>query len=449
MKRFGAALVAAAVLSVASSPPPIAAEPKIVEDHIPYPKQRKRQMARYSKRHYGKRSWHLIDPKVIVLHFTGGGDYTSAWNHFASNAPARGELPGVCAHYMVRKSGTITEVVRPGVRCRHAIGLNHVAIGIEMVQRTGVGSHWAARRILRRRPQIGASLRLAHYLQNRFDIPLRNVIGHAMANGSPYFKDLQGWTNDHTDWLRRDVKVFRKRLKKLAGESTRATGAGPRSGSVTDGPDLVKRRVIGHSVNDRDIRAIRLGRWQAEHTALVVGCIHGNERAGKAVVRRLRKLDIPHDLKVWMIPDLNPDGSAAGTRQNARGVDLNRNFPRKWKPIGEPWDKYYSGPKPFSEPETRAARRFIKRHRPDVTIWYHQPLALVYRSAGRRDIQARYARLVNLPLTKLKVPPGTATRWQNHRFDNSTAFVVELRAGPLSRRGSKRHARAVLKVGVM
>jgi hypothetical protein len=54
-----------------------------------------------------------------------------------------------------------------------------------------------------------------------------------------------------------------------------------------------------------------------------------------------------------------------------------------------------------------------------------------------------------LPLTKLKVPPGTATRWQNHRFNNSTAFVVELRAGPLSKRGAKRHARAVLKVGVM
>jgi murein peptide amidase A len=453
VRRRRVVLVAAVVLMAgAASTAPLVAEPEIVEDHIPYPKQRKRQMARYSKRHYGKRSWRLENPKVVVLHFTGGGSYASAWNHFAANSPSRGELPGVCTQYMVGKDGTIHELVRPGLRCRHAIGLNHLSLGIEMVQKTGAGSHWAAGRILDRKPQIRASLRLVRYLQNRFDIKLRNVIGHAMANNSPYFKDNQGWVNDHTDWLRRDVKVFRRRLRRFSGEPRRERGLPAQNVSEFVGggqASAVKRVVIGHSVDDRDIRAIRLGNWDAEHTALVVGCIHGNECAGKAVLRRLKRLHVPDDLKLWMIPDLNPDGSHAGTRQNARGVDLNRNFPRKWKPIGKPWDTYYSGPKPLSEPETRAARRLIKRHKPDVTIWYHQAMALVYRSAGRRDIQARYADLVNLPLTKLKVPPGTATRWQNHRFDNSTAFVVELRAGPLSKRGAKRHARAVLKVGVM
>jgi protein MpaA len=209
-----------------------------------------------------------------------------------------------------------------------------------------------------------------------------------------------------------------------------------------------KRVVFGHSTKDRRLRAVRLGDGSAAHTVLVVGCIHGNECAGKAVIRALKRMNVPTGLKVWTVKDLNPDGSRAGTRQNGRGVDLNRNFGRKWKKIGEPWDTYHSGKKPFSEPETRAARRFILRRRPDVTIWYHQHMALVARS-NRREVQARYAKLVGLPLVRLEPLPGTATRWQNHRLKGSTAFVVELRAGPLRRKAAKRHARAVIKVGRM
>jgi hypothetical protein len=192
-----------------------AGRPSIDADPIPYPRARKRQMAGYSRRHYGNRTWKLWKARVIVLHFTGGYDYASAWNTFASNAPARGELPGVCTHYVVRKSGVIQRLVWLRVRCRHAIGLNHRSIGIEMVQPAGRSSHWADRQILRRRPQIRAALRLVEYLRARFDIEMRNVIGHAMANSSPFFKDLQGWSNDHTDWLRRDVKVFRRRLRRI------------------------------------------------------------------------------------------------------------------------------------------------------------------------------------------------------------------------------------------
>ena len=102
------------------------------------------------------------------------------------------------------------------VRCRHAIGLNHRAIGVEMVQPTGRGSHWADRQILGRTRQIKAALELVRFLRARFGIEMRNVIGHAMANGSPFFKDLEGWHNDHTDWLRRDVRTFRRRLARIS-----------------------------------------------------------------------------------------------------------------------------------------------------------------------------------------------------------------------------------------
>jgi N-acetylmuramoyl-L-alanine amidase-like protein len=190
--------------------------PLVEWNPIPYGPERRRQMAAYSARHYGHRRWRLRRKRVIVLHFTGGSSYESAWNAFAANSPARGELPGVCTHYIVARGGVVHQLVRLGVRCRHAIGLNHRSLGIEMVQPLGRGPHWAAQRILHRRPQMRATLRLVRYLRARFGIPMRQVIGHAMANSSPYFRDLQGWRNDHSDWLRRDVKAFRRRLARIS-----------------------------------------------------------------------------------------------------------------------------------------------------------------------------------------------------------------------------------------
>ena len=208
-------------------------------------------------------------------------------------------------------------------------------------------------------------------------------------------------------------------------------------------------RTIGHSTKDRPIVARRLGNPASHHKVLVVGCIHGNECAGRAVIRVLRRMALPRDLDLWLIPDLNPDGSTAGTRQNGRGVDLNRNFSYDWARSGEPWDTYYSGPRPFSEPESRAARDFINRHRPDVTIWYHQQMSLVVKMPRHRAVQRRYARLVDLPLKEIGRLNGTATRWQNHRFPGHIGFVVELPGGPLSARSARRHARAVLAVSQM
>ena len=188
-------------------------EPSIRPDPISYGDDRKAEMAHYSRRHYGDGEWRLRNPKVIVLHFTATDSYSSVWSTFDSNAPNMGERPGVCAHYVIEQDGTIDQLVSPRIRCRHAIGLNHVAIGIEMVQSTGQGSHWADQQILNRRKQIGAALRLVRWLQARYDIPTGEVIGHSMANDDPHFKDLEGWTNDHTDWLKRDVKEFRHRLR--------------------------------------------------------------------------------------------------------------------------------------------------------------------------------------------------------------------------------------------
>ena len=207
------------------------------------------------------------------------------------------------------------------------------------------------------------------------------------------------------------------------------------------------RDTIGRSVQDRPIDVVTRGSNDAETDVLVVGCIHGNECAGRAVVKRLKRIRVPSHVRLWLVSALNPDGLRAGTRQNARGVDLNRNFGEGWQPIGEPWDTYHSGSRPFSEPETRAARRLIEDVKPEITIWYHQQMALVARQRSHVRTQRRYARRVGLPLRRLERLPGTAGRWQNERWPGHTSFVVELPGGALPWESVKRHARAVLSAG--
>lgn len=213
MATAAIALAAPAHASPAREPARATGRPAIRGDHVDYGAARRAQMAAYSERHYGNRQWRLRRPRVIVLHFTATDSYRSVWSTFDSNAPSLGERPGVCAHYVVEQDGTVDELVPPRIRCRHTIGLNHVAIGIEMVQATGRGAHWADRQILGRRRQIGHALRLVRWLQSRYAIPTREVIGHSMANDDRHFKDLEGWVNDHSDWLRRDVREFRRRLE--------------------------------------------------------------------------------------------------------------------------------------------------------------------------------------------------------------------------------------------
>ena len=174
---------------------------------------------------------------------------------------------------------------------------------------------------------------------------------------------------------------------------------------------------------------------------MVVGSIHGNEPAGKAVVARLRRAHPPRGTALWLIDDANPDGAAANSRHNAHDVDLNRNFPYRWQPQD---GVYESGPGPASEPETQAIERFVERERPRVTLWYHQALHIVVKSAGDAKLQRLYSRLSGLKRRSLPAYHGTVSSWQNSTFPGDTAFVVELPAGPLPAAGVARHSGAVL-----
>jgi murein peptide amidase A len=194
---------------------------------------------------------------------------------------------------------------------------------------------------------------------------------------------------------------------------------------------LLASLPIGHSVDGRAIRPVVLGDPAAAHRVLVVGCIHGNEPAGMAIARRLIQAGAPPHTEIVVVVSLNPDNCGRGVRQNAHGVDLNRNFPSNWARIGRPGSFQYSGPHALSEPETRYAVELIERLRPTITIWFHQHQGFVRAWGQSIPAARRFATLADYPYTSLQWPYGTAANWQNHRFPGTAAFVVELPAGPV------------------
>jgi protein MpaA len=215
------------------------------------------------------------------------------------------------------------------------------------------------------------------------------------------------------------------------------------SASVAVAPPHVAH--LGRSTDGRRIDAVEVRGAHASRVALVVGCIHGDEPAGIAVARALARGPAAVGLDLWIVPDLNPDGVAAHRRGNAHRVDLNRNFPYGWRPLGPPGSQQYAGPHALSEPESRLARRLIRRLRPSVTIWFHQPLGVTDLSGGDPSIERRFAALSGLPAQRLTRYPGSAPTWQDHRFRGTTAFVVELprRVGPAAVARYAAAARAV------
>ena len=193
----------------------------------------------------------------------------------------------------------------------------------------------------------------------------------------------------------------------------------------------------------RPITVVETGDFDSPDKVLVVGCIHGNECAGEAVAAYLARIVPPRALDLWIVPDLNPDGAAAGTRTNANGVDLNRNFPWRWRPLS---GDYYSGPRPLSEPESRAAAKLILTVRPRISIWFHQHLDVVDESGGNAVIERRFATLVGMRVARLTREPGSVVGWENRYVPAGTAFVVELPAGTLSVTSRDRFARAIIMV---
>jgi N-acetylmuramoyl-L-alanine amidase len=187
-------------------------KPRIVWDPIPFGPERKAQMAAYVRRHYGsfmKPTWRLVDPHVIVIHYTDAS-FSSTWNTFANDVPDSElhELPATCAHFVIDTDGTIYQLVSLSIMCRHTVGLNWTAIGIEHVG-------YSDAQVMGDRRQMASSLRLVRWLRCRFNIQIKNVIGHNESLSSPYHReDVPSLRNQtHSDFNHADMQVYRARLR--------------------------------------------------------------------------------------------------------------------------------------------------------------------------------------------------------------------------------------------
>jgi protein MpaA len=143
----------------------------------------------------------------------------------------------------------------------------------------------------------------------------------------------------------------------------------------------------------------------------------------------LKTMALPQEIDLWILPKLNPDGLALNTRQNANKVDLNRNFPINWKPLGKLGDWQWSGNGPATEPEVVSMMKLGKVIQPQLTIWYHQDYFRISPGSGRDgQIRKRYAGLVDLPILPIEGGSysGTASMWsETMNKDDSTSLTVE------------------------
>jgi protein MpaA len=158
---------------------------------------------------------------------------------------------------------------------------------------------------------------------------------------------------------------------------------------------------------------------------LVIGVIHGDERVGLGVVSRLMSAPVPYGVDLWVIPTVNPDGLAADTRGNARGVDENRNWPYHWA-ASTPGSSTYGGPSPWSEPETRALAGFLARLRPHTVVIMHTPLdAVDYSEGADRSAVDFLAARSGYPARTLGARPGELTGWYNAQAWQPSAITFE------------------------
>ena len=217
------------------------------------------------------------------------------------------------------------------------------------------------------------------------------------------------------------------------------------AGAAEIRPAVVEQRVIGHTVRGRPIRAWRVGNPEARTTAVALSTMHGDEPATRRILAAIRDGDPVRGVDLWVLPVLNRDGFVANRRQNARGVDLNRNFPRRWADLDGAVE---SGREPASEPETRSLMRFLRRVDPRFVVSFHQPLHGV-------DVYGRKQRWFARTLAdQLRLPRkdftcggachGTLTQWFNHRFEG-VAVTVEYGRSPERDRMELRAPRQLLR----
>lgn len=182
------------------------------------------------------------------------------------------------------------------------------------------------------------------------------------------------------------------------------------------------KTIIGQSVEGKDIVAYHFGEGSKE--LLFIGGIHGGYSWNTSLVAYQmidylkNKADIPNNLKITIVPVLNPDGleqriGTAGyftasdvlnkeqilveSRFNANDVDLNRNFDCEWESEGL-WrnQKVDGGTVVFSEPESQAIKNYIENKKPEAVLVWYSAAGGVFSSSCKNGILEETKKLTKL-----------------------------------------------------
>ena len=143
---------------------------------------------------------------------------------------------------------------------------------------------------------------------------------------------------------------------------------------------------------------------------LVIGCMHGDEPQGKFLIEEYLKFY--SNTKLMFIPCLNPDGVASGTRVNANGVDINRNFPAENWEFTEKGD-FFGGVKPASEIETKFVIDIVEKYNPKLVLTLHAPYKVVNYDGNAEDIANEISKIIDYPVeSSIGYPtPGSFGTW--------------------------------------
>ena len=163
--------------------------------------------------------------------------------------------------------------------------------------------------------------------------------------------------------------------------------------------------IVGKSVQQRPIMCLVLG--DGPDVTLIMATIHGNEAAGTPLVRTLSWYLRQHPemlagRKVVLMAVANPDGMVHGSRYNAKGIDLNRNFEAKNRVNSK-----QAGLTALSEPEARTIKQVIQQYKPDRIVTIHQPLNCIDYDGPARMLAERMGQYCALPVKKLGARPGS------------------------------------------
>jgi murein peptide amidase A len=208
--------------------------------------------------------------------------------------------------------------------------------------------------------------------------------------------------------------------------------------------------LLGQSTEGRPIRATRVGPAGGPATLLAVAGVHGDEPAtvegAVDLLLRIRTgaLAVAHPF--WLVPVLNPDGLLRGVKNNARDVDLNRNFPAA-NFSTEHRPGYSPGPVPLSEPETRALAALVEGVGIDRVVAVHAPFACVNFDGPAQDWAEVVSRACGWPArADIGYPtPGSLGSWLG--CDRGLAILtLELPPGPTA--GFAAACRAALAAAV-